>query len=126
MNIRQLLDQRVSLAFTAAQLPENTPTVIKPSARLAFGHYQINGVMGAAKKLRTNPRALANEIIAQLDLGDMAAKVEIAGPGFINIHLKPEWLATQLALAQQSSHLGIDQTQYAMTVVVDYSGPNLA
>ena len=126
MNIRQLLDQRVSQAFTAAQLPENTPTVIKPSARVAFGHYQVNGVMGAAKKLKTNPRALASEIVAQLELDDIAAKVEIAGPGFINIHLKPAWLATQLETAQQSAQLGIEPSSQPITVVVDYSGPNLA
>ena len=126
MNIRKLLDQRVSLAFTAAQLPDNTPTVIKPSARIAFGHYQVNGVMGAAKKLKTNPRALATEIIAHLNLDDIAEKVEIAGPGFINIHLKATWLADQLELAGQSSRIAIQATAQPMTVVVDYSGPNLA
>ena len=126
MNIRQLLHQRVSLAFTAARLPKDSPTVIKPATRLAFGHYQVNGVMAAAKKLKTNPRTLAAEIISQLDLSDMAEKVEIAGPGFINIHLNAVWLAAQLEAAQQSSRIGIETTQQPMTVVVDYSGPNLA
>ncbi len=127
MNICQLLDQHVSAAFSAVKLPENTPTVIKPSARINFGHYQVNGVMGAAKKLRTNPRALAMQIVEQLDLEIIANKVEVAGPGFINIHLKPAWLAQQLEQASKNSdRIGVNTAKSRMTVVVDYSGPNLA
>lgn len=126
MNIRQILDQRVSLAFSAAGLPENSPAVIKPSTRAAFGQYQANGVMGVAKKLKKNPREIAAKVLEQLDLTDIADNVEIAGPGFINIHLKPAWLSTQLELAIQSSTVGVSTSANPITTVVDYSGPNLA
>ena len=126
MNIRQILNQRVSQAFSAAGLPENSPAVIKPSARAEFGQYQANGVMGAAKKLKTNPREIAAKVLEQLDLTDIADNVEIAGPGFLNIYLKPEWLSEQLEAAIQSSSVGVSASTNPVTTVVDYSGPNLA
>ncbi len=126
MNIRKLLDQRFSLAFIEAGLPENAPTVIKPSSRPEFGQYQANGIMGAAKKLKSNPREIANKVLENLAIDDLADKVEIAGPGFINIHLKPDWLSNQLDTAMQSDTAGVSQSKNPITVVVDYSGPNLA
>ncbi|MCK5810683.1 MAG: arginine--tRNA ligase, partial [Cocleimonas sp.] len=126
MNIRQLLDQRVSTALMSAGVAEGTPAVIKQSNKAEFGHYQANGVMGAAKKLRTNPRELATKVLDFLDLSDIADKVEIAGPGFLNIHLKPEWLRLQLEAALDDENLNIDQVTNPQTVVIDYSGPNLA
>lgn len=125
MNIQHLLDQRVSLALSAAGL-ENSPAVIKPSARAEFGQYQANGIMGAAKKAKSNPRELAAKVLEHLDLDDIAERVEIAGPGFINIHLKPEWLSLQLEQAIQSDTVGVSPSSHSTTVVVDYSGPNLA
>ncbi len=126
MNIRTLLDQYFSTAFTKAALPEGSPTVIKPSSRPEFGQYQVNGIMGAAKKLKKNPREIAQTVIEQLDIDDIADKIEVAGPGFINIHLKAEWLSQQLEAARQSDQVGIAKSQQPMNIVVDYSGPNLA
>jgi arginyl-tRNA synthetase len=126
MNIRQLLDQRVSAALMSAGAAEGTPAIIKQSNKAEFGHYQANGVMGAAKKLRINPRELAIRVLEVLDLSDIADKVEIAGPGFLNIHLKPKWLSQQLELALNTERLNINQTTNPQTVVIDYSGPNLA
>jgi arginyl-tRNA synthetase len=126
MNIRQLLDQRVSAALMSAGAAEGTPAIIKQSNKAEFGHYQANGVMGAAKKLRINPRELAIRVLEALDLSDIADKVEIAGPGFLNIHLKPKWLSQQLELALNTERLNINQTTNPQTVVIDYSGPNLA
>jgi len=126
MNIRQLLDSRVSAALITAGAPDNTSAVIKQSNRAEFGHYQANGVMGAAKQLKMNPRELAGKVLAALDLNDISEKVEIAGPGFLNIHLKPEWLAQQLELALSTDKLNISQVDTPQTVVIDYSAPNLA
>ncbi len=126
MNIRQLLDQHVSAALTSAGATKDTPAVIKQSAKAEFGHYQANGVMGAAKKLQMNPRELATKVLEALDLSDIADKVEIAGPGFLNIHLKPEWLSQQLESALDDERLNVNQVTNPQTVVVDYSGPNLA
>lgn len=120
MNIRQLLDQRLSAALQAAGAPVASSAIIKPSARLEFGDYQANGVMAVAKQLKMNPRDLAAKVLEQVDLSDLAEKVEIAGPGFINIHLKADWLAAALPTNTQ-----LDPIK-PQTIVVDYSSPNLA
>jgi arginyl-tRNA synthetase len=126
MNIRQLLEQRIADALISAGAEEGTSAIIKQSTKAEFGHYQANGIMGAAKKLRTNPRQLANKVVAILDLSDIAEKVDIAGPGFLNIYLKPEWLNQQLEAALSTKRLNIKQVNTPQTVVIDYSGPNLA
>ncbi|HOF18720.1 MAG TPA: arginine--tRNA ligase, partial [Phycisphaerae bacterium] len=86
---------------------------------------QANGVMGAAKTLKTNPRQLAEKVLAAARLDDLAEKVEPAGPGFLNITLSRMFLETQLAVAACDERLAAD-TPASRTVVVDYSGPNLA
>ncbi len=88
--------------------------------------------MGLAKQItektgqKTNPRAVAEQIKAALNLREMAQEVTIAGPGFINVRLAPAWLARQLGLLAASARLGIDPAAAPQTVVVDYSGPNVA
>ena len=125
MNIRTLLDTKISKALAKAGA-ENAPAVVKASARPEFGDYQANGIMGAAKKLKMNPRELATEVLNNLDLSDMAEKVEIAGPGFLNIHLKNEWLADKAESALASDMLGMEKIANPQNVVIDYSAPNLA
>lgn len=130
MNIKQILAEKVSAAMVAAGLPEGTNPAISLSNRPQFGDYQANGVMGAAKKLKTNPRELATKVVAELDLDGIASKIELAGPGFINIHLDQNWLAAQLNNVAQDEHIGVTQRgseqDKQQTVVVDYSAPNLA
>ncbi|WP_460754883.1 arginine--tRNA ligase [Marinomonas epiphytica] len=126
MNIQTLLNQRIQSAMVAVGAPENAPAVVRQSAKVQFGDYQANGIMGLAKQLKTNPRELAAKVLEQLDLSDVAAKVEIAGPGFINIFLKNEWLGAELASRRSSARLHVDEVGEPETVVVDYSSPNLA
>jgi arginyl-tRNA synthetase len=126
MNIREMLNQRVRAAMDAVGVPAECQAMVAPSKKAGFGDYQANGAMGAAKKMGTNPRQLASDIVAALDLSDMASELEIAGPGFINIHLKPEWLAIQLQSAASDARLGVAAVTTPETVVIDYSSPNLA
>ncbi|MBA6391725.1 arginine--tRNA ligase [Colwellia sp. BRX10-3] len=126
MNISNILSEKVKLAMTAAGLPEGTNPAISLSSRANFGDYQANGVMGAAKKLKTNPRELATKVVDALDLAGIAEKVELAGPGFINIHLDKNWLAEQLNQISNDENLGVNQSEKPQNVVVDYSAPNLA
>jgi arginyl-tRNA synthetase len=91
-----------------------------------FGDYQANAAMGLAKQLGQNPRAIAEKIKSHLNLGPIAQEVTIAGPGFINIRLSPTWLAAQLGETLAVSNLGIEPVQSPQTIVVDYSGPNVA
>lgn len=122
--LTQLLDSRVSAALAAAGC-EGAPAVIQPAGRPEFGDYQANGVMGAAKARKMNPRQLAAEVITHLDLAGIASKIEIAGPGFINITLSPEYLAGLVLHALEDERLGVPAPE-ARRIVVDYSSPNLA
>ena len=124
MTILQLINARVQAALAAAGAPD-APAVVQPASKAGFGDYQANGVMGAAKALKTNPRELAQKVLAALDLSDIADKVEIAGPGFINIHLSPDYLARRAEAALHDSKLGITPVA-AQRVMVEYSSPNLA
>ncbi|PWQ94093.1 arginine--tRNA ligase [Leucothrix arctica] len=126
MNIRQLLEVRIQQAMEAAGAAKDSPAVIKPSGRPEFGDYQANGVMGAAKKLKMNPRELATKVVDALAIDDLADKIEIAGPGFINIHLSNEWLSQQADSTLKSERLNIAVKEAPQTIVIDYSGPNLA
>ena len=125
MNLRRHLDGRLSAALSAVA-GTDLPAVVVPSARRRFGDYQANGVMAAAKRLRTNPRALAEKVLAEADLADLAASLEVAGPGFINIRLRDEWIARQLQHALGDERLGAERPDPPRTVVVDYSHPNVA
>ncbi len=126
MKIRELLSARVRAAMTAAGIPDDCSPLVAPSNRPQFGDYQANGAMGAAKKLKTNPRELAGKIIDALDLEGIADKTEIAGPGFINIHLNANWLAGHIDQSLSGERLQLEQTDTPQQVVVDYSSPNLA
>ncbi|WP_430454982.1 arginine--tRNA ligase [Rheinheimera sp.] len=126
MNIKQLLAAKTQAAMVKVGLPADTNTAVTQSTKVEFGDYQINGAMAAAKLLKTNPRALAQQLVDVLELADIADKVEIAGPGFINVTLKPDWLAAQLQHAVTDPRLGVSANTAPQTVVVDYSAPNLA
>jgi arginyl-tRNA synthetase len=126
MNIRELLNEKVHQAMLACGIPAELPAVIAPGKKAGFGDYQANGAMGAAKVMGTNPRELAARIVAELKLDGIADKIEIAGPGFINIDLAPAWLGEQIAKAQIDTRIGISTTDTPQNIVIDYSGPNLA
>lgn len=126
MTISHLLDQLVSAAMQRAGAPETAPAVIKPSGRPEFGDYQANGIMGAAKQLKMNPRELATNVVDALEMDNIADKIEIAGPGFINIHLNDSWLARQISDNLSKQGCGVEKTAEPQTIVIDYSGPNLA
>lgn len=110
----------------AAGIASQHQALLAPSKNPKFGDYQANGAMGAAKALGVKPRELAAQILEHLALEDIADQVDIAGPGFINIHLASGWLDAQLQRASQDPRLGIAQPTNPQTVVVDYSSPNLA
>ncbi|MND11310.1 Arginine--tRNA ligase [compost metagenome] len=125
MNIQALLSEKVSHALIAAGAPADCEPQVRQSAKIQFGDYQANGVMAVAKKLGMAPRQLAEQVLSHLDLNGIANKVEIAGPGFINIFLDPAFLAANVSQALSSERLGVAQPQ-AQTIVVDYSAPNVA
>ncbi|WP_109400514.1 arginine--tRNA ligase [Proteus sp. TJ1640] len=125
MNIQAFLSEKISVAMCAAGAPADSEPLVRQSAKVQFGDYQANGVMGAAKKMGIPPRQLAEKILEKLDITDIADKVEIAGPGFINIFLSPQWVAKQAEDALVDEHLNITPVE-PQTIVIDYSSPNVA
>ena len=119
------LTQRFQSAFAAAFGPEfaDADPIIRPSQ---FADFQCNAAMGLAKRLARKPRDIAAEILAAVDLSDIAETPEIAGPGFLNIRLRTDWIAAQAADLSADSRLGVPSPESPDTVVVDYSAPNVA
>lgn len=126
-SIKSRIENAAAEAFQKAGLSSETPTRLQWSARPEFGDLQINGVMGAAKQLKQNPRELAQTILEQLPVGaGLIAKAEIAGPGFINLHLDPSAIAAASQELLADSRLGVELPSEPKKIVVDYSSPNLA
>ncbi|MDY0671937.1 arginine--tRNA ligase [Pasteurella multocida] len=125
MNIQSILSHKIQQAMIASGADTQSDALVRQSAKVQFGDYQANGIMAAAKKLGRNPREFAQQVIEQLDLSEIAEKIEIAGPGFINLFLDKNWLAEQISLAVNDDKLGIQATE-TQTVVADYSSPNVA
>jgi len=121
MNIRSFLAERVRSAMSDVGIPNDFSPHVAIAKKAGFGDYQANGAMAAAKAMRTNPRELAENIVNNLDLAGVAEKIEVAGPGFINIHLANDWLAHQLNHAVPRT-----ADMLARSIVIDYSSPNLA
>lgn len=111
--------------MVASGADSNVEPLVRQSGKPEFGDYQANGAMGAAKKLGMNPREFAQKILENADLNGIADKLEIAGPGFINIFLNPEWLAENTNSSLQAVNFGI-KTANPQTIVIDYSSPNVA
>lgn len=108
-------------------LDEVNPNVITAS-KPEFGDYQANGVMGIAKKLGRNPRELGTELLARLNAAanPLVSHYELAGPGFINIHLAGDALRDRANELLVEQNLLVLPTESPQTIVVDYSSPNLA
>lgn len=120
MDIKDTLNTRFKRAMSALSIPHDYQPLINMSGKPQFGDYQANGAMAAAKHLKTNPRELAQRIIDVAEVADIAEKLEVAGPGFINITLKNSYLAETVMCC-------LDRPQQEpQTVVIDYSSPNLA
>src|SRR5882672_1275755 len=116
------LDQVFRAAISAAFGVDADP-LIGPAQNEKFGDYQSNAAMGLAKQIaektgqKTNPRAVAEQIKAKLELGAMSQEIAIAGPGFINVRLSPQWLAGQLQSIAEDPRLGLSPATDPKTVV---------
>ena len=125
MQIKEQLNQLIADAAHKAEIPLEEPRVVE-AGKPEFGDYQFNGAMPLAKRLKQNPRQIAQALVESLPQNDLIAKAEIAGPGFINLTLSPEWLAGRLEEASFDERLGVGRRAKPRTVVVDYSSPNMA
>jgi arginyl-tRNA synthetase len=123
MTISSLLESKVRAATASLGASE---VKVQAANDTRFGDYQTNIAMVLAKQQKANPRQLAQQIIDQLDVADMCTTPEIAGAGFINFRLKPEWLAKHFTAFLDDARLGVPQPEKVKTLVIDFSSPNVA
>ncbi|MCS6813552.1 MAG: arginine--tRNA ligase [Cyanobacteria bacterium] len=103
-----------------------TDPLLAPTNNPKFGDYQANVAMSLAKRLGMAPRAIAEAIVQQLEIADLCSPPEIAGPGFINFRLLPDYLASQLQAMHSDPRLGVEMTAKPQRIIVDFSSPNIA
>ena len=125
MNLHQTVAREAEAAFQAAGIG-GSAIVLQPAKNADFGDFQINGVMGAAKQAKQNPRELAQKVADALAGNAVIESAEVAGPGFINLRLAADFLAKNLHAALNDSRFGVAEAADKKTVVIDYSSPNLA
>lgn len=122
--IKIKFQQALSAAF-GAEYAEVDPLIVSAS-NPKFGDYQSNVALSLAKQLGQAPRAIAEQIVAKLDINDICETPTVAGPGFINLTLKPAYLEAQLSAIQIDDRLGVAAAKEPKRVVVDFSSPNIA
>jgi arginyl-tRNA synthetase len=124
--VSEILQERLQNALRAIGVANDEPLQLGPTGDSRHGDYQTNAAMVLAKKLKQNPKNLAGLIVANLLINDIGTPPEIAGPGFINFRLSPEFLAHRLQELALDQRFGVEQSRKPKTVVIDFSSPNIA
>jgi arginyl-tRNA synthetase len=129
MNLLSEMRRRFSAALSTLAPAEAIPELVdlvRPSQDPKFGDYQGNFAMSLGKRLGRPPREVAQEVAARLDVADLCESPEVAGPGFINLRLRNDWVAARLQAAIKDSRIGVEAAANPRTYVIDYSAPNVA
>ena len=121
-----MLQERLQNALQAIGVANDEPLQLVPTTDPRHGDYQSNVAMVLGKKLKQNPRNLAGLIVSNLSMSDIGTPPEVAGPGFINFRLSPEFLALRLGALASDRRLGVERTGNPKTIIVDLSSPNIA
>ena len=124
--VAQTLQERLSDALAALELQSVDSAQVVPTADPRNGDYQTSVAMVLAKVRRENPRALASRIAETINLTGIGAPPEVAGPGFINFRLEPEFVAQKLAAVSNDPRLGVQKLADPKTLIVEFSSPNIA
>jgi len=121
------LEERISEAMSQhAQIPGTCSAIVRPTGDPRFGDYQVNGVMGLAKKINADPVTTAQAVASSSDLSGFCTW-EVAPPGFINLKLTPEFVSQSLLeINAHVDDLGVEKAKIPKTIVVDFSSPNIA
>lgn len=122
--IRQEFKKALGEAFGEEYYQIDPLVVLASNSK--FGDYQSNIPLSLSKKLGEKPRAIAQKIINHLDLNNICKTPEIAGPGFINLTLKPSYLETLLTEINPDTRLGVEKAIHPQKIIVDFSSPNIA
>jgi arginyl-tRNA synthetase len=105
---------------------DTASVLVRPCPDPKFGDYQTNALMALARERQLNPRGFATDVAARLALGETCARVEVAGPGFLNFHLRPEAVIAALQGAARGGPLFLVPAARPRTLVIDFSSPNVA
>src|SRR5580693_5435897 len=126
MNVLEKL--RASLGAAVPEGGDRTvfEKAVRPATDPKFGEYQANGCMALAKSLGRNPRELALQVAARVDLAPIAGPPEVAGPGFLNLRLNDPWVSSTLGELLNDQRLGLSEPARIKSVVIDFSSPNVA
>jgi arginyl-tRNA synthetase len=122
----QQIETSLQAAVRAVLSDADVSAVLVRPCDPKFGDYQSNALMALAKARKLNPRQLATDVVAKLDVSAVCEKVEIAGAGFLNFHLKNSVLTQTLAAAARGEHLFFAPAAAPKTIVIDFSSPNVA
>ncbi|MBN1654238.1 MAG: arginine--tRNA ligase [Deltaproteobacteria bacterium] len=126
MRIEHYLDELAAEAIMKAS-GVAAPALLRRAKDPSFGDYQINGVMPLAKIAGKPPRELARSIAENLASQEAISRAEVAGPGFINLHLSLDWICKQLrSMGADAKRDGVPLVEKADKIVVDFSSPNIA
>lgn len=127
-SIQEQLKHQFSQALVAAFGSEltNTDPIVVSASNPRFGDYQCNVALSLAKQLKQKPRAIAQQILDNVDVRSICQPPEIAGPGFINLTLKPSYIEAQLSGIQTDPRLGVEKVKEPKREIVDFSSPNIA
>ncbi|MFB2882179.1 arginine--tRNA ligase [Floridanema aerugineum] len=117
--------QQALIAAFGSDYAEVDPMLVAAS-NPKFGDYQSNAALGLSKQLKQAPRTIAEKITQHLEIAEICLTPEIAGPGFINLTVKPEYLEGQINAIQTDPGLGISPAKNPQRVIVDFSSPNIA
>ena len=133
MNLLAELRQRFAVALESLEPgTAELGDMVLPSKDAKHGDYQANCAMPLGKRLKQPPREIAQQLVDRLDLSDLCEAPEIAGPGFINLRVKDDWLTEQLQATLSDSspegltQLGVTPVTEPRTYILDYSSPNVA
>jgi arginyl-tRNA synthetase len=124
--VSEMLRERLQNALLGSGFSIDEPVQLAPTADLRHGDYQTNVAMVLGKKFKQNPRNLAGLIAAKVAVSDIGPVPEVAGPGFINFRLSPEFVGRRLHELALDQRLGVGRTDKPKTVVIDFSSPNIA
>ncbi|NES40124.1 arginine--tRNA ligase [Moorena sp. SIO2C4] len=97
-----------------------------PASNPKFGDYQSNVALALSKRLKQPPRAIAESLLQYIDVAEICQSPTIAGPGFINLSLKPAYLEERLREIHTDPRLGVAVAPAPRQVIVDFSSPNIA
>jgi arginyl-tRNA synthetase len=121
---QSLLAKKLSNALAAAGLPDAGE--LTPATDPRFGDYQTNAALVLGKQRGENPRELAEKIVGHLNVGDLCEQPAVAGPGFINLTLRPGAIAEKTAGILGDERLGVAETESPRRIVIDFGSPNVA